>query len=309
MSRLGDDILRLLARQRRDWTTARDGYAALDRAQVRALSLSGFDVRLQFNPARIVSSGANVDPASIARRPCFLCPANLPPEQEAVACEGRWQILVNPFPILPTHFTVPTRDHVPQRIEAALPTMLRLASSLGERFVVLYNGPRCGASAPDHLHLQIGNAGFLPIESQLDGLAARFGERIGAALVAIHCPARPVLLIDADDAATAERSALRVVSALPRDDAQEPMMNVLCWWRRGGTRLAIVPRARHRPSCYFLDGDERMLISPGAVDVGGVIVLPLQRDFERLTADLLQRVFAEVCLDAATFAGVVARLR
>jgi hypothetical protein len=309
LSNLGDDILDLLARQQSDWPMARDGYAALKGLRTRPLALSDFDVRLQFNPARIVSSGAKVDAKSVAARPCFLCPANLPREQEAVAFDGRWQVLVNPFPILPQHFTVPTRDHAPQSIDAALGAMLRLSSSLGERFVVLYNGPRCGASAPDHLHLQIGNAGFLPIESQLDELSSRFGERVDDGLVAIHSPPRRLLLIEAVDHSRAEDLFRRAVDALPRDDDHEPMMNVLCWSRPAGLRLALVPRAKHRPSCYFAEGDERMLISPGAVDVGGVIVLPVQHDFERLTSADLEAVLAEVFLDEATFARVVSRLR
>lgn len=309
MSQLADGILDLLARQRRDWRMARDGYAALDRVQTRGLSLASFDVRLQFNPARIVSSGAKVDPASIAKRPCFLCPANLPPEQRAVTFADRWQVLVNPFPILPAHFTVPTREHVPQRVEDALVPMLQLSASLGEGFVVLYNGPRCGASAPDHLHLQIGNAGFLPIESQLDELATRFGEHVSAGIVAIHSPPRRLFLIESSDKWGAAGLFSRVVAALPREEGHEPLMNVLCWSRPAGLRVALVPRAKHRPACYFAEGDGRMLISPGAVDVGGVIVLPVQQDFERLTARVLEQVLAEVFLDASAFSGVVDRLR
>lgn len=309
MSRIDDDILELLARQRRDWAMARDGYAALQRVQTRELSLAGFDVRLQFNPARIVSSGAKVDARSVAARPCFLCPSNLPPEQQAVAFDNRWQVLVNPFPILPQHFTVPSRDHVPQSIDAALASMLRLSMALGERFVVFYNGPRCGASAPDHLHLQIGNTGFLPIESQLDDLSCRFGERIDDGLLAIHSPPRRLLLIDAPDASRAEQLFVRALSALPRDVGHEPMINVLCWSQPRRLRLALVPRAKHRPTCYFASDEARMLISPGAVDVGGVIVLPLQRDFERLTGGLLEAALAEVFLDEGAFARVISRLR
>jgi ATP adenylyltransferase/5',5'''-P-1,P-4-tetraphosphate phosphorylase II len=144
----------LLIRQKELWPKLKKSYEAVTQALVRTVDCNSFSVKLQFNPRRIVSSGAKVDPAAIAARPCFLCPANLPESQLGILYHRKFLILCNPFPIFSSHFTISSLDHRPQAVEEDLDVFLHLARGLAPSFAVFYNGPQCGASAPDHLHLQ-----------------------------------------------------------------------------------------------------------------------------------------------------------
>lgn len=303
---LGDDILTLLREQQSEWPALASGVAALGEIRTRDLALEHFSVRLQFNPRRIVSSGAKVDTKSIAARKCFLCAANRPAEQRGIAFEDRYTLLLNPFPILPVHLTVPTVEHTQQAISPErLGTMLRLARELGERFVVFYNGPRAGASAPDHMHFQVGNAGFLPIESQYPSLRDRFGHEVSreadARTIAVREPSRPFWSIEGSDEAPLERAFARLLPILPRQvEESEPSMNLFVWWLGAGWRVVLFPRRAHRPSVYFAEGDAKMLLSPGAVDVAGVIVLPVERDFDRIARADLEQMFREVMADVSS---------
>ena len=158
-------IERLLTDQLSAWELAGNNYAALARIKVKDLNVNGMHYKVQFNPARIVSSAAKVDAQSIQERKCFLCPANLPAMQRGIPFKDNYQILINPFPIFPKHLTVPALEHVDQRIKKRFGDMLDLAA-IAEDYIVFYNGPKCGASAPDHAHFQAGNKGFLPLEQE-----------------------------------------------------------------------------------------------------------------------------------------------
>src|SRR5688572_8308338 len=158
----------LLDEQKREWAMLREGSSALDHVQTRNVPLNGFSFRLQFNPQRLASTAAKVDARAVAQRKCFLCPANLPREQRSIAVGEDYLILCNPFPIFPQHFTIPHRKHLPQRVADAFGVMLDLARAMRDRYTVFYNGPRCGASAPDHLHFQAGDKGFMTIENEYD---------------------------------------------------------------------------------------------------------------------------------------------
>mgnify|MGYP001540535144 FL=1 len=113
---MNQTIHHLLTGQLASWETARNNYAALSGVRVKELNVNGIPYKVQFNPARIVSSGAKVDAKSILERKCFLCPANLPPVQKGIPFGGHYNILVNPFPIFPRHLTVPELAHTPQRL-------------------------------------------------------------------------------------------------------------------------------------------------------------------------------------------------
>jgi ATP adenylyltransferase/5',5'''-P-1,P-4-tetraphosphate phosphorylase II len=156
----------LFEQQTTHWETARKNYEALRQVQVRICTVNGYTYKVQFNPARIISSGAKVDAASIQQRACFLCAANLPAEQQGVSFGTEYTILVNPFPIFPKHLTIPVNNHIDQLIAGRLGDMLDLTKALSD-YILFYNGPKCGASAPDHLHFQAGNKGFLPIEAEV----------------------------------------------------------------------------------------------------------------------------------------------
>jgi hypothetical protein len=285
----------LFDRQTRDWPAARDGFAALRDVRSRTLDVEGLTFRLQFNPRRIVSSGAKVDATSIAQRKCFLCAENRPSEQQGIAFDDRWTILVNPFPILPRHFTVPDNRHVPQELAGSVDSMLRLARALGPDYFVFYNGPKCGASAPDHLHFQAGSSGFLPIEREIETLRAWTGRRVQIGrtqLWSIATGLRPMIVVESNHEADTTRIIEQLLDAKQLD---EPLVNVLCWWLGDRWRVVLIPRSKHRPDCYFAEGDAKVLVSPASIDLAGVCVTPVERDFERIDGPMLAGILREVC--------------
>ena len=293
-----NELQSLLKRQLAGWPEAARRYRDLREVQTKEITIGGMPVRVQYNPARAVSTLARTDAASIASRPCFLCRGNRPQQQEALPFEGcdgrRYEILVNPFPIFPEHFTVPAVDHVPQRIAGRFPDMLRLAEAFPD-MTVFYNGPESGASAPDHFHFQMGCKGFLPVERHFGLLGPKTVMRPGAAAIALtsaYIPGLPV--ITAPDAKSAEAAFLRVLRSLPVSPRTgEPQLNVLCWREQDIFRVLVIPRKAHRPSCYYAPEGEAVRISPASVDLGGVFIVPVEEDFRRTDAGVLQSIIRE----------------
>ena len=240
------------------------------------------------------STLARTDAAAIKARPCFLCRDNRPAQQEALPFEGcdsrRYEVLVNPFPIFPEHYTVPAVEHTPQRIAGRFPDMLRLAEAFPD-MVVFYNGPESGASAPDHFHFQMGCKGFLPVETHFDRLKPVTVMRPGRAVIAVtsgYISGLPV--ITAPDGASATAAFLRVLRSLPVSPATgEPQLNILCW-KDTLFRILVIPRKAHRPSCYFAPEDRAVHISPASVDLGGVFIVPVEEDFRRVNAQVLRSI-------------------
>jgi hypothetical protein len=247
--------------QLREWPLAHDNHDALTRVWSRELTSDklAIPLRVQYNPARIVSTGANIDKASIAARPCFLCAKNRPAEQRAMPLNADFEWLVNPFPILPHHYTIAAKVHRPQRILDAYDAMIQATLALPEEYIVFYNGPKCGASAPDHLHLQ---AGIFDCQ-----------------LLTANYPYKTLL-------ADSKESFRKIYDSLPvTDGEEEPRMNVIAFRKGNHVSLIVIPRRAHRPHCYTAEGDKHYLISPGALDMGGLIVTPRREDYDRLTAD------------------------
>ena len=292
----------LIDRQLASWPEAARRYSDLREVKTKEITIGGMPVRVQYNPARAVSTLARTDAASIAARPCFLCRENRPQQQESMPFEGcdgrRYEILVNPFPIFPEHFTVPAVDHVPQRIAGRFPDMLRLADTFSD-MTVFYNGPESGASAPDHFHFQMGCRGFLPVERHFGLLGPKTVMRPGAAVIALtsaYIPGLPV--ITAPDAKSAEAAFLRVLRSMPVSPSTgEPQLNILCWKERTDSdtvfRILVIPRKAHRPSCYYAPEGEAVRISPASVDLGGVFIVPVEEDFRRANAEVLQSIIRE----------------
>lgn len=299
---MNETIQKFLTEQLADWETARNNYAALAGVQVRELNVCGVRYKVQFNPARIVSSGAKVDAKSIQGRKCFLCPANLPAQQKGIPFGGHYQILVNPFPIFPRHLTIPDLNHTPQRIEGRLEDMMELARQLTD-FTIFYNGPRCGASAPDHAHFQAGNRGFMPIEAdwknQIAGRIADYGK---ATLYYLNDQPRTTLVIQSSDMASANHLFSLICRLLPEQPEGEPMLNLLAMYDEGVWTLFVFPRAKHRPACYTAEGDARLLSSPASVDLGGVFITPVEADFHKISPAIMEQILSEVCLSASDFA-------
>lgn len=289
------------------WPLARANYDALTNIETKELTFGGMTFRVQFNPARIISTAAKIDKNSLEKRPCFLCSANRPKEQEGVPFGGRYTILVNPYPIFPRHLTIAEETHIPQKIDGRVEDMVRLAESL-PGYTVFYNGPKCGASAPDHFHFQAGNSDFLPIHHDLENAHKKCiinEER--AQLFAVDSLPLKLFIIDAIDseaAATLFQKLYRALPTVPGHD--EPMMNLLCQRISDKkTRLIIIPRKAHRPSFYGTEGDGQMLISPASVDLGGVFITPRREDFVRFDKRTIQRLFDELCLTSTELNEIV----
>ena len=297
----------LLIQQKLTWEMLRTNYAGLDEVRVRTLDIEGFALKLQFNPRRLTSSAAKVDDKSIRERKCFLCPGNLPAQQRALPFEDKYLILCNPFPIMHEHFTIGQRQHVAQLIDGEFQTLLSLARAMASRYTVFYNGPRCGASAPDHLHFQAGTRNWMPLELEFDSIKSRWGRsllsRDGLEATGVFTPVQNFIALESADANALEAAFQAVYVGCQRlaqtDD--EPMLNILCSFGSDRWQVIIFPRAKHRPQAFFAEGDDCILFSPASVDLGGVCVLPVESDFNTLTADRLRELFQEVCLSRDTF--------
>ncbi len=309
------------------WPEAAGRYQAVrEQVQSRALAVSG-EVRLeaQWNPARIVSTGAKVDQKSLAKRPCFLCDKNRPPQQHRLMTEGRYEVLVNPFPILPQHFTIPMRRHTPQRIYPNFTAMRRMAWNM-PRSIVFYNGPLCGASCPDHMHLQAGSRGVVPLERDwaqyerglrkvcplTDG-HSHDDSRCGLYLLTTY--ACPVIVMRSTPGESGLALCQRLYDALPMHEGEwEPRMNVVCWRQSGSAGqddemvTLLFPRAKHRPDCYYAQGEEQLLVSPGALDMCGLLVTPREEDFRRITPERAAAILREVTLSPEEVESVLSRV-
>ena len=267
----------------------------------------------QFNPARLVSTGAKIDKATLAKRPCFLCEKNRPKEQIVLPFGNDFDILVNPFPILPVHFTIPSRHHQQQAIADNYVQIHRLLRAYPQ-LMVFYNGPKCGASAPDHLHFQAGTSGILPLqrdwqrlyETSVPLLKMNDGEGIYEIKDYI-CPA--LAIVSHTEKHDVELFS-RLYEALPlKEDETEPMMNIVAW-RNGEAFISVVfPREKHRPDCYSAEGEAQCLVSPGSLDMAGLLILPRQSDFEEMTTERAKAVLREVSLSDEMMVEVVKRIR
>jgi len=300
---LADLAVALLERQKKTWPGLAGGYEALGEARLREIRGDGWSVQIQFNPRRIVSSGARVDPETIRRHPCFLCPDHLPPEQQAILYRDDYLVLCNPMPIFPGHLTIAHRRHLPQSLPENMLTFLRLAVDFGPRMTLFYNGPRAGASAPDHLHFQAAPAGLMPVEEEILDPRKRTGarRRDGVEICRTEGLARGILVIEGKEEGNIAAAVGKVIGMLGRSTTSdgEPLLNILCTRTGEGWRLILFPRLKLRPAAYFLEGEERLLISPGAVDMGGMIITPMEKDFLALDRERIREIFREVAFDDA----------
>ncbi len=306
---------RLIVQQESAWPELRQARDAWFACRYREVPLGTFRVRLEYNPARETSVAAPVDPASVRRRPCFLCPAQMPPPERGLPVDGGFALFLNPFPIFYPHPVVIHRDHRPQALDACLPAMLPLARRLAGRYSLLYNGPRCGASAPDHLHFQAIPRFSTPIEADVrhltePALAAHrrtLPDMAGAAAFTIADYGRTVIVLESGREDALRLAIAALLRRLPADGTgTEPLVNLLLWYDEPGWRACLFPRRRHRPACYAAESAAGVLVSPGAIDLAGVIITPRQRDFDGLDAPAIAAIFREVCLPLNEISGLTA---
>jgi len=307
----------LLEDQIKNWQQLADNYKSLQTVQVKSFQFDEFEIKVQFNPGRIISSSAKVDEKSINERKCFLCYDNFPNEQKGILYKNQYLILCNPFPIFPEHFTLPHVDHLPQSIKLSFDKLLNFSKDLAKYYTVFYNGPKCGASAPDHLHFQAGTKNFMPIEKDFFPIKNKFGD---------------ILFEDDDIVVTGVNDKLRrfvvfegtnqkrirhkfeifydIYAALKKNNNEEPLMNIIAYFDRNTRwRIMVFLRDKHRPSHYFRQGEQQILLSPAAVDMGGICITPLEKDFNKITEDDIIDIFHEVSLSREYFEYVKAKLR
>ena len=303
-----DAAKQLLEEQKKSWEQLRDGYESLKQIKTKTFQFDGFTMKLQFNPGRYISTSAKVDAKSINERKCFLCQNNLPEEQKGILCENEYLILGNPFPIFPEHFTIPNINHIPQEIKNNFPLMLKLTKDLSKRYVVLYNGPKCGASAPDHFHFQAGTKNFMPIMDDFHQLKNEFGELLiendDLTIYAIDDGIRRIISLESQNSEvlTEVFDKLYEVYSSASGNKEEPLLNIVSAYEEEfGWVVIVFLREKHRSSHYFAEGDEKILLSAASIDLGGVCITPLEKDFKRMTKEKLTEILSEVALNKNSF--------
>lgn len=303
---LSELCVNLLKEQKENWTGLAAAHKGLADVRTRWFSCAGYEVCVQFNPARIVSSGAAVDKESIKNRPCFLCAHNLPLGQKGILYQNEYLILCNPAPIFAEHFTVVHLQHQPQAIAASLGRLLDITKDMSPDFALFYNGPACGASAPDHLHFQAIAANTLPL---LESKDCHF-RMIKDAAVKVYCGDginRTALVLAGSDKGLllAQFDCLLKAAQNVIPSNGEPMINVLCFYEDFVWRLMIFFRSKHRPDAFYQEGEQRTFVSLGTIDMAGVIITPLELDFNRLDCESIRNIYAEVSLTEETMNKII----
>lgn len=306
-----DDVEEFIARQLGEWPGAAQRHESLNGVETRNL---GNGLCLQHNPARAVSATAKVDEASVAERKCFLCAANRPSEQIAEGVSGALELLVNPFPILPSHLTLPLKEHAPQLLEGMYADMLNLAREW-RGFALFYNGAKCGASAPDHAHLQAGDVSGVPLFGEYWSEEIESGKEPVAVspdscIYNVTSYIVPLFMVVSRSVSGSLEMFSRLAAALPVAECEdEPRMNVFVRYSPDeGYVTMVLPRSEHRPACYYLQGSANRLVSPGALDMAGLLITPRKEDFDAITADEAAAMLKEVALAPASVNDVVERI-
>ena len=304
-------LQRFFNRQLEKWEAARQRYHDLRSTKTRELAVGTYSIQVQWNPARMVSTGAKMDQKTIAERPCFLCEKNRPKEQIKKEVDGQYELLVNPFPILQQHFTIPSLKHQPQRILESYGEIHKLLEEYPE-MMVFYNGPQCGASAPDHAHFQAGTSGLLPLQMSWQRLSRNLTTLVSlnddediSLIDDYPCTA---LLIRSRSQYGDEQLFRRLYEALPAMEP-EPMMNIVAWRCNDEFLSVVFPRTKHRPDCYYKEGAEQFIISPGALDMAGLIITPRQEDYERLTPEKALGILDEITLKGEALQQLIDALK
>jgi hypothetical protein len=294
----------LLKHQEATWQELREGIAALGRVELRDFTVKDSRVTTQFNPRRIVSTAARVDAASIGSRPCFLCAGNLPVEEKGIPFGERFVVLCNPFPVIRNHVVVASTAHVPQRIDGNFGVLLDLTRELDRDYFTLYNGPACGASAPDHLHFQAGLQGQLAIQQEAGSWPFKTSSGIAVALSEYRVNVLVARSSKREELLTWFSEVYERLSLLTMVEP-EPLLNLILTFGDGLWTVYFFPRLKHRPESYYAPVEQRLTVSPAAIDLAGLLVVPEAEHFARITASDIERIYAEVTLDKERFSQLI----
>lgn len=300
----------LLKQQFNTWDLLNKNYTGLDTVKIKTFNFDNFRIDVQFNPSRITSSAAKVDDASIKARKSFLHYNNLPPAQKGLMYKNDYLILCNPFPIFNQHFTIPVIQQIPQSIIGKYNDFLSLTKDIADEYVVFYNGPKCGASAPDHMHFQAGNKSFMPLDTEYNEIINKFGKLLLATndvkIYAVDKYLRKFYSIHSNNFDSAEKYFYDVVDKIKKvtEQSEEPLLNVLGYYINEEWVTVIFPREKHRPTYYFEEGEKNILLSPASVDMGGVCITPLEKDFIKITKEEIVDIYKQVSLNDNAFAKV-----
>lgn len=293
--------LDLLSDQIESWQMLKDACDALKSVRTRNLPSNGFSIRLYYNPGRITSTMAAVGQKDVKDRPCFLCLNNLPENQRGILYRREYMILCNPMPVFPSHLTIAHVEHRPQAISENVDTFLMLMADLGDGWVTMYNGPRCGASAPDHCHFQALPMGQMPVEQEISELArlVLVAQIDDVFVYKVNDMGREIIVFKGVNHASMTKALTMFLRALKKavEAQDEPMVNVAGFHNGGLWHIALFPRKKHRPDVFFREDNERIVVSPAVVEMAGVLVTPMERDFNRLDAAAAEAIYREVTLD------------
>jgi hypothetical protein len=296
-----DKIEFMYRQQRESWNMARNHYRQFESIERREIEFGSFRFILQHNPARARSTCADLSKTVIENRRCFLCASNLPDDQKGFTILNKYLMLVNPFPIFNQHLTISNFNHIPQQIENRIIDLLEMTRML-PTFTLFYNGPLCGASAPDHFHFQAAQKGVMPIDTEIEKLTRDQKKIIidKEDFTAYTIPGylRNCIIMESDWKEPIDYFFAQLIKKLPfNQEAGEPIMNLIASCNEGRFRLIVFPRKAQRPSCYYREGADRIVVSPASVELGGIVVTPREEDFQRITLKDLEEIFGEVSLD------------
>ncbi|MFH0736207.1 MAG: DUF4922 domain-containing protein [bacterium] len=304
----------LLQQQFATWELLNKNYTDLDTVKIKTFNFEKFKINVQFNPSRITSSAAKVDSASIKARKSFLHYNNLPESQKGILYKEDYLILCNPYPIFNQHFTIPIIEQTPQTIIGKFGDFLHLTKDISEKFVVFYNGPKCGASAPDHMHFQAGNKNFMPLDYEYDTVIKHYGKvEFSAKDISVYSVdnyLRRFISIQSTDINTAEKYFYQIINKINKTEPTEiePMLNIIGYYRKDEWVIVIFPRQKHRPTYYFEEGENNILLSPASVDMGGVFITPLEKDFDKITKEQIIDIFDQVTINKTAFSNICSEI-
>jgi Domain of unknown function (DUF4922) len=306
-NRISEAINLLYKNQSENWPLLKQSLENLTLDKTKKFFFDGYEIRMQFNHGRIVSTTADVSVEAIKKRECFLCIENLPKEEQSVLYDNKYLVLCNPYPIFPGHLTCSNIEHIPQRIKNNFVNLIRISKDLPE-ITFLYNGPEAGASAPDHHHFQACRKNSFPIENDFDGLKNEYGTELisdeDLSVFAVDDGIRKFISIESlshEITVKTFNDFYEAYSQISKGNL-EPKMNIVSsYYEESGWRVIIFLRDKHRPDAYFKKDDENILVSPASIDLGGVLITPLEKDFMKIDKDMIKQIYSEVSLGKEGF--------